>query len=56
MQGIESFVSIGGYKMEYVVKIWVFIIGKMYRERVKKRILGCIYHYLVKLGVFFNIP
>jgi hypothetical protein len=51
------FIGIGGYKKGYLLKIGISFIKKMYWEGgFKKRILGDIYQYLVKLGLFFNIP
>ena len=41
---------------EYLVKIGVFNWKYVLRGRINKNILVGIYQYLVKLGVFFDIP
>ena len=33
-----------------------FLIGKAYWEGVKKMILGGIFQYFFKIGVFFHMP
>jgi hypothetical protein len=40
----------------YIVKIIFFYWKNVLRGGLNKRIWGGIYQYLVKLGLFFNIP
>jgi hypothetical protein len=57
MWGFKGFIGIHGYKKEYLVKIGVSFIQKdVLGGGFNKSILEGIYQYLVKLGVFFNIP
>jgi hypothetical protein len=55
MHVTRGFIGIGGYKEGYLVKMWSFLIGKMYYKGFNKRILGGIDQYLMKIGIFFKI-
>jgi hypothetical protein len=54
--GLKGFMGIAGYRKGYLVKIGVSFIGKMYWKGGSKNNFGKNFQYLVKLGVFLNIP